>query len=86
MRVALRIKGDGDAEIFQTLLSNRQKIEEAIGAELVWDDAQTATSHRILFYKDADISSPDNYPAVYAWLVEYLDRFHEVFLPYIEGL
>jgi hypothetical protein len=86
VRVVLRIKRKDDAEVFQKLLAHRQEIESKIGCELVWDDAETATSRRLILYNEMDITSPDQYPVACEWLVEYLDKFHEALSPYVENL
>jgi hypothetical protein len=85
MAVRLLLNGQGKDELFQILLSDRKKIETALGATLTWsapDDARkiiSVTGPSLNLDKEADLAHAS------AWMVDWIAKFNTVFEPRVRN-
>ena len=68
-----------DEATYQRLLSHRDQIEGAVGAELDWQDSPGVKANQVALRRDGDWRD-DEYAAELAqWLVQTADKFAQVF-------
>jgi len=68
-----------DKATYQRLLSHRDEIERAVGAELDWQDSPGVKANQVALRRDGDWRD-DEYAAELAlWLVQTADKFAHVF-------
>lgn len=73
-------------ELFDCLLSNKERIEEEIGAELNWERLDNRRACRVAIYRDGDIDmDSDALAEIKAWTIQNLLRFKSVFPRHIEN-
>ena len=81
LRLDLIVEDDEDA--FWELQANKEAIEDELGAELVWDEPQETRSgnmrSKISVVRSADLENTEQWEEYFDWMVEYGERFHEVF-------
>lgn len=74
---------EDDEEAFWALHSSQTEIEEAIGAELEWEEPRETRGgnmrSNIRISRDADLEAQDEWEDYYDWMFEYGGRFHDVF-------
>lgn len=79
-----------DSEAYQQLIDQSQQIESEFGSELTWKGPEETRSgkerSRIVVAKSVDVSNQDRWDEYHNWLIEYGERFHEVFYDRIQGL
>lgn len=72
-----------DKATYQRLLSHRDGIEGAVGAELDWQDSPGVKANQVAIRRDGDWRD-DEYAAELAqWLVQTADKFARVFRSYL---
>jgi len=84
VRCELYVQEKGSERI-DTLLENREEIEEECGAELEWQGLEDKEALRITQYRDFDLHN-DEWEKIYPWLKERAEKFYEVFSPRIKEL
>ena len=73
-------------QCFEELSQDRATIEAEFGAKLEWHSEKGVQKSWILLLKSVDWRKPNTRDHCYKWLVEHLDRLHEVFQPRIQRL
>ena len=66
-------------QIFDTLHSNQQKIEERFGDKLEWQRLDTKKGCRIKYSKAFDGYNRENWPEMIAWLTEHIAKLEIAF-------
>lgn len=78
-----------DAEAFEQFLSQKDEIEDEIGANLSWtgpDDSKAKRERgKITISREADISK-DDWTEHHEWMIKFGERFHDVFYDRIQHL
>lgn len=78
-----------DAEAYQELESDRERIEAEMGEELLWrppEDAQRDSSNRskITLRRSGDLTEQEDWEEYLDWMMERGEKFHEVFYDRIQ--
>ena len=64
-------------DLYASLKSNREEIENKFGCLLDWQDLPMAKAARIAFEKnDVDIKQKDNIESAYKWLLEHSEKLY----------
>ena len=71
---------------FETLSNQREVIDAEFPDKPEWYSEEGVQQRKIFFRKSVDWRNPDEQESCYRWLVERLDRLHEVFQPRIQQL
>lgn len=88
-RVQLRIEsGDQEQndELYDSIASDRDAIQDALGTELVWENKPNLQSSRIYWFPQGACgwrSAPDEREDGYEVLADAMYRFHDTLMPYI---
>lgn len=91
-RVQLRIESgnqEQNDELYGSIASHREKIEDALDTELVWENKPNLQSSRIYGFPEGACgwrSPADEREAGYEVLADSMTRFHDTLMPYVEGL
>ena len=72
--------------LFDSFQSQRARIEEAIGAELLWQRLPEKKASRVRIQTNAEFSDEAAWPEYYSWLLQNLERFNLVFNDVFVGL
>jgi hypothetical protein len=85
--VKLGMGGPHADDHYKQLLAQRTQIEDQLHTDLEWLSFSGKKQRYICLYKkDVDPSSRDDWHAQHRWLIDNLERFHEVFQPLIRNL
>ena len=71
---------------FERLCKRRSEIEMAFGESLEWGESGAKTQRIICVRRSLDWTEEARREEAYRWLVEKLDKLHEVFSPRIKAL
>ena len=66
-------------ELFNSLYSDREKIEAEVGASLDWMELPERKASRIRITHSADIDDPTKWQEYFAWLLQEAEKFHKAF-------
>ena len=85
MRADVYIKTEA---LFDGLLRQKERIEEAVGESLVWERLDDSPSSRISLYFPGTmrISEEERWPEARAWLVDSLGKLRDAFTPELDAL
>ena len=87
LRAELSIRrGESSAKYQDLLLSQQVVIEQQIGEELKWTPIGTSNDRRIYSRRDVDLYDLNDRGAQYTWLLDQLEKLHQVFAPRIRDL
>ena len=87
IRVEAILYGDQSEAWYGKLGAKRDGIESALGDRTTWYEAdETGMRSRIYVSKDADITDRDDWPNQHRWLLEWLQKFDDVFRPLVQNL
>ena len=86
IRVDLVINLPDAKAAFQLIEAQKEKIESLFGASLNWHNPEGKNMCRIYLRWDGDFTDRENWPELFAWLLENLKKFDQVFRPVIAGL
>ena len=86
IRASLWVDGPNAGGNFALLAKARDTIHEQLGEDLEWITKPGVTLRTIHLRRAVDWRNPDAREDCYRWLVEKLDRLHEVFQPRIHQL
>ena len=86
IRVELLATGDNRELIYKQLEQKRDRIESELGTALVWAPPGNRRTGRMYFSKDADVTNRDDWPNQHRWLLEWLQKFDDVFRPLVQNL
>ena len=85
LRAEVTFSGPDAEAFYQHFDRFRSEIEAEFGEPLVWHNPETTQSSRLYVRKPVDLESRDHWPDYHRWLVQKLDRLHEVFSPKVRG-
>ena len=91
-RVQLRIESgnrEQNDELYNSIASDREAIQDALDAELEWENKPNLQSSRIYWFPKGTCgwrSPADERSAGYRVLADAMYEFHEALMPYVEGL
>ena len=74
---------DEDKELFNSLYSNKELIEESIGFGLEWRELPNRKASRIVVTRKADLSDQSNWSEQFDWLMDSLLRMKKGFSKFI---
>ena len=86
LRAELGIRNAASAECLESLRRDRDALEVALGEPLNWYSEEGVQRCRAFVRREADLSARDRWPEYHAWLLQRLDRMHELFQPRIMQL
>jgi len=86
VRAQFEIKAANSKEIFNRLLEQKETIEAQLGEKLTWFSPEGSRMCRIYLRKPTDLNQKDNWPSLYEWLEEKLEKLDRVFRPLIRDL
>ena len=86
VRVDLVLQSAEAAGCFGQLEAMKPSIEQQLGCLLTWHNPDNAKMRRIYVRRDGDFTDRENWPELFAWLLENLKKFDQVFRPIIAGL
>lgn len=87
LRAELAMTGPTGKPAFDALLTERDGIDAAYGAGLVWDEMPGRKQTRISeTLENVDIRDEADWPRQHNWLAERLDRLHRVFHDRVRAL
>ncbi len=88
LRIDLVIEDNEEA--FWELQADKEAIEDEFGTEVVWDEPRETRSGKmrsnISVVRTADIEATDEWETYFDWMLEYGERFHQVFHDRIQVL
>ncbi|HDR06180.1 MAG TPA: DUF4268 domain-containing protein [Candidatus Coatesbacteria bacterium] len=74
-------------EIFNKLLQSKDKIEEAFGSRLIWDELEGRRSCRVSYrFQDGGYRDEDKWPELHEKMVDAMIRFEKALRPFINKL
>jgi hypothetical protein len=77
---------DGKAH-YRLLERQHDSVEQALGAELVWNERPHGKQSYILLYRHGvNLADRAQWPEQHTWLIDMLERFHRIFAPLIKQL
>ncbi|MXZ69793.1 MAG: DUF4268 domain-containing protein [Acidimicrobiia bacterium] len=91
-RVQLRIESgnqEQNDELYDSLASHRDVIQDALDTELVWENKPNLQSSRIYWFPEGACgwrSPADEREAGYEVLADAMTRFHDTLMPYLKDL
>ena len=75
---------DWNKAFFDALKQSRERIEEDLGAELVWDRLDNLITSRVSFRRGGSIDADrDELGEIQDWFLANAEKFKDVFLPYL---
>ena len=86
IRAAFVLSGKKAAQRFAGLSREREKIEAELSGKPEWYSPEGVQQRKVIFRKSVDWQPPGKRKECYEWLVERLDRLHEVFQPRLHDL
>ncbi|MYB88401.1 MAG: DUF4268 domain-containing protein [Proteobacteria bacterium] len=88
IRAELYIRGNDASEYHGLLEQQKDEIEQELGYQLEWGDQQPSSrDHRISYYlRNSDPRNKQDWPRQHEWLVEHLNKLHQVFVQRVRGL
>jgi hypothetical protein len=86
LRAELVIETDKSKLYFAMLADKKSSIEAQLGEQLTWHSPEGKRMCRIYSRCPADIDCRARWPEYHAWLLDQLERFHQVFGPMVKQL
>lgn len=86
LAVYIAIKGPNRRKNFELLKTAKAAIDKEFGAPLRWEPLPTKKESQIQTHFDGKLLDRAAWPAAYKWMLQSLERFHEIFVPRIERL
>ena len=87
IRVALKIEAKDAKGLFQSLLKQRDAVENDLGYQLEWEESPDHLYSRIVDYNlGVDPTDRQDWPYQHQWLAERLDNMHRVFVDRVRNL
>lgn len=72
-------------EIYRFLEDHRSEIEQQIDQDVQWSNPEGTQRKRIVVRRDAEVENRENWDEYQNWLLEYVKKFHDVFLPILNS-
>jgi hypothetical protein len=85
LRAELVIEVPQAQRCWEQLQSERSRIEEQLGAPLIWHGPPNVKKRSVYIRRSADLNDRDAWPEYHEWLTRNLDRMHEVFQPRVKN-
>lgn len=86
IRAELVMASKDSKQYFDKLTAERDAIDAQFPGNPEWYPEEGVQQRKVFFRKSVDWKLPDEQSSCYRWLVERLDRLHEVFQPRIQQL
>ena len=87
IRVEAILHGDRSEAWYRQMETKREHIESELGASPTWYEADEAgLRSRIYVSKDADPTDRDDWPDQHRWILDWLQKFDDVFRPIVQNL
>jgi len=86
VRVELALNSPEAKQQFATLQAMQEKFQGAIDLPLTWHNPDQQKSCKVYVRRDADFTDRTKWNELFAWLAKYLNRFTEVFGPFVKSL
>lgn len=86
IRVELVFYGDAAEARYEQVGTKRGEIESGLGTSPTWVDPESGWRPRIYVSKAADVDDRDDWPNQHRWLLEWLQKFDDVFRPLVQNL
>ncbi|UPT74948.1 MAG: DUF4268 domain-containing protein [Elusimicrobiota bacterium] len=86
LAVYIAIKGPNRKKNFELLNTEKAAIDKEFGAPLVWEPLPTKKESQIQTHFDGKLLDQAAWPEAYKWMLDSLERFHEIFVPRIKRL
>ena len=86
IRVEIVTRGANGEEIYDQIEPRREEIESKLGTALIWARPVGGLQSRIYVSKDADVTDRDDWPNQHRWLLDWLQKFDDVFRPIVQNL
>lgn len=86
IRAELILIGPSSKDAFQSLQSQRDGIEKALGFPLTWHNPEGKTVCRLYVRRDANIDEEAVWPELFDWLRQKLETMHRVLGPIVKSL
>ena len=75
----LYMRGENAKKHFSQLRTDKDSIEQEIGAELDWQELPDGQDSRIILYRDGDITNKDSWDETCEWFKKYAELFYKAF-------
>jgi len=85
LRVEFEITKDGE-KYFSLLETEKAQIEAELGYSLTWHNLPNQISKRVYTRRTADLRDEGSWDDLAAWLLDHLEKFHQVFGPRVREL
>lgn len=86
IHVGIRLAGDYGPARFDFLLERREEIDGQLGEAAVWTTEKSGNTRRIVLERQINPLKDEDWPELYAWLGDRLQRFQKVFTPLLPQL
>jgi hypothetical protein len=86
LAVYIAIKGPDRKKNFELLKAEKAAIDKEFGAPLRWEPLPTKKESQIQTHFDGKLLDRAAWPEAYKWMLDSLERFHEIFVPRIKRL
>ena len=86
IRVEIVTRGANGEAIYDQIEPKREEIESKLGTGLTWARPVDGRQSRIYLSKDADVTDRDDWPDQHRWLLDWLQKFDDVFRPIVQDL
>lgn len=89
-RIDLHLIIEDDEDAFWTLKGDEGEITDELGTDVIWEEPwETHTGNMrsiIRVNREGDIEDRDQWEEYFDWMLDYGERFHEVFKPRLQNL
>ena len=86
IRIEIVVGGDARLATYDRLKEKKADIESKLRTKLTWYPPASRRQGHIYVSKEAPITNPDDWPNQHRWLLEWLQKFDDVFRPLIQNL
>ncbi len=86
IRVELAVSGANRRSFCDQLEARKGEIASGLGTTPTWVRPAPGRTFRIYVSQDAPIRDPDDWPNQHRWLLDWLQKFDDVFRPLVQSL
>ena len=86
IRIEIVVGGDARLATYDRLKEKKADIESKLRTKLTWYPPASRRQGHIYVSKDADVTNPDDWPDQHRWLLDWLQKFDDVFRPIVQDL
>ncbi|MDX2152089.1 MAG: DUF4268 domain-containing protein [Bryobacteraceae bacterium] len=84
--VYIALKGKDRKKNFELLKAEKDAIEAEFGAPLRWEPLPTKKESQVQTHSNGKLLDPSTWPETYKWMLDALERYHEIFDPRVKRL